>query len=209
MARRAETARGGAQRRRAAAHRGQGRDDLKRGRRAGAAHARLGRARCELLKRAGRDQQWVSRAGCSARSSRASGRTSRRGSAASASTRCAPGRADAAQPARGAGPARRALHHGGEEGLALGRRAAAGGRCRRRRRRAYAGAADAISVLTDGPYFGGSLDDLAAVRRGLRRADPRQGFRRRSAPGRRGAAARRRRGAGRCSRCSTTTRRGR
>jgi indole-3-glycerol phosphate synthase / phosphoribosylanthranilate isomerase len=30
--------------------------------------------------------------------------------------------------------------------------------------RAYAGAADAISVLTDGPFFGGSLDDLAAVR---------------------------------------------
>lgn len=30
---------------------------------------------------------------------------------------------------------------------------------------AYAGAADAVSVLTDGPFFGGSLADLAEVRR--------------------------------------------
>lgn len=52
------------------------------------------------------------------------------------------------------------VKRGSPSGGALRPRADAGALAR-----AYRGAADAISVLTDAPYFGGSLEDLRAVRR--------------------------------------------
>ncbi|MGZ8286397.1 MAG: bifunctional indole-3-glycerol-phosphate synthase TrpC/phosphoribosylanthranilate isomerase TrpF [Allosphingosinicella sp.] len=76
---------------------------------------------------------------------------------------------DAAEPTRrslGAALARPGarfimeVKRGSPSGGAIRPRAEAGALAR-----AYRGAADAISVLTDAPYFGGSLEDLRAVRR--------------------------------------------
>ena len=148
---------GGAQRRRAAVHRGQGRETCARAPSSRSTILGTGAA-LSAPPGARRDQQWLTSLGEIVARKRADVAARLGG----AEPRCArtPTRA---QPARRARPARRALHHGGEERLALGRRARRAS-MPARRRAAYAGAADAISVLTDAPFFGGSLDDLRAVR---------------------------------------------
>ena len=65
--------------------------------------------------------------------------------------------------AGGAGATRRALHPRDQEGFAVGRRDPPGADPARLAR-GYAGVADALSVLCDAAFFGGSLADLAAAR---------------------------------------------
>ena len=119
-----------------------------------------------------------------------------RASTACRSMRCAPAPADAAaaSPTRSRKPGARFI-------LEIKKASPSAGAIRpapiqRGLARGYAGVADALSVLCDRAFFGGSLDDLAAARARIRRADPRQGFLRRSAPGGRGPDRRRRRDSG-------------
>ena len=126
----------------------------------------------------------------------ASARSSRAASTASRSTRCAPGRSR-----RGAASLRRSPRPGARFILEIKKASPSAGAIRlgadpAALARGYAGVADALSVLCDRTFFGGSLDDLAAARARIRRTDPRQGLLHRPAPGRRGADRRRRRGAG-------------
>ena len=106
------------------------------------------------------------------------------------------GRADHAQPRarRSPGPARASSWRSS----APRRRGASAARRRspRRSRAPMRRSPTRSACSPTAPYFGGSLDDLAAVAARVRRPDPRQGFHRRPAPGQRGAARRRRRGAG-------------
>ena len=90
---------------------------------------------------------------------------------------------------------RHRLHRGVQAQVAVGGLDQREGRSLTRRSRAYAaGGASALSVLTDGPFFGGRLDDLKRGARGVRAARAAQGLHRRPLPARRGARGRRRRG---------------
>ena len=200
-------ARGGAQRRRPAADRGQG-GDAERGRRAGA-RRRSARARAyRALKALRRDQQWLNRRRAR-RDRRAQARRRRRAARRRQPRRAArPGGADAAQPRapRSPGPGARFIMEVKKASPSAG--AIAGGR-----RSGGAGARPMPAPPTrsacspTGPISAARSTIWRAVRRRLRRADPRQGFHRRSAPGGRGAARTAPTRCWSCCRCSTMTRR--